>query len=165
MDFLPDILHNYNHSYHSTIQTAPASVKKGELTEELAWRAQYEKPKPHKPDGDFKFKVNDYVRLNFVAKPFDRAYDQKYTNEVFQVSSREKRGLLNLYSLIDLNKSRVLGSFYEREIQGIFFDPKGAFEVEKILRTKKVKGQKHYLVRWKYYGPAFDSWVSAKDMV
>ena len=165
IEVLQKLLHNYNHSYHSTIKTTPASVKKGGLTEQLVWRRQYEKPKPVKPDGPFKFKVEDYVRLSYVAKPFDRAYNQKFTRKVFQVSSRAKRAQLNVHKLTDLNKSPIQGSFYQTELLNIVFDETGTFQVEKILRTKKVKGQKHYLIRWQDYGPAFDSWVSSKDMV
>ncbi len=165
IEFLPLILENYNNSFHSSINTTPASVKKGGLLEQSVWRHQYERHKPHKADGAFKYNVNDYVRISFVAKPFDRAYNQKYTSEVFQVSSREKRGLLNIYFLVDLKKRKIEGSFYEPEILSISFDETGTFEVEKILRTKKVKGKTFYLVRWLNYSSAFDSWVSAKDMV
>ena len=165
VDKLQELMENYNRSYHRTIGTAPANVKKGGLLEQLVWRRQYEKPKPPKPDGAFKFKVKDYVRLSHVAKPFDREYNQKYTREVFQVSSRKKRALLNLYRVSDLNKTEIHGFFYQSELQKISFDESGTFKVEKILRTKKVKGQKYYLVRWQDYGPSMDSWVSSDDMV
>jgi hypothetical protein len=35
------------------------------------------------------------------------------------------------------------------------------FKIDKILSTNVRRGIREYLVRWKGYGPDFDSWVNA----
>ena len=164
IDLLPQILENYNNSYHSTIRTTPASVKKGGKLEELVWRRQYEMKRPPKPDGDFKFEVGDVVRLSHVAKAFTREFHEKFTRELFLVASRKKRGSLNVYSVTDLSKKEITGHFYQAELVKVSADLAGSFDVEKILRTKRVRGKKMFLVRWSGYPPSFDSWVSEDDM-
>ncbi len=86
---LNDLVHNYNHSYHRTIKAVPAKLKKGGLEEQIIWRRQYES-EPPVSDSSYKFKVGDYVRVNFVAKPFDRAFHETFSREVFQVSFEEE---------------------------------------------------------------------------
>jgi hypothetical protein len=140
-------------------------VTKGGEMEELVWQRQYESSAPPKPDGKFKFKEGDLVRLSHVAKVFSRNYDEKWTRELFVLSSRRKRASLNIYEVRDLKKEPVVGTFYEKELQGVIFDLEGTFDVERVLRTKKVKGKKLLLIRWQNYPPAFDSWVSEEDVV
>jgi hypothetical protein len=42
--------------------------------------------------------------------------------------------------------------------------PKGQYEVERIVASKKVKGKRLYRVRWKGYDESEDSWLPAKDI-
>lgn len=166
IDLLPQVLENYNNSYHSTIRTTPASVKKGGELEEAVWRRQYELKKPHKPDGAFKFDVGDTVRLSHVAKAFTREFHERFTRELFLVATRKKRGGLNVYSVTDLAKDEVMGHFYQPELVKVSTDVEGGtFDVEKVLRSKTVKGRKMHLVRWLGYPPSFDSWVYDEDML
>lgn len=39
------------------------------------------------------------------------------------------------------------------------------FEVERLLKHKKIKGKLFFLVRWEGYGPEQDSWISRKDLL
>ena len=36
--------------------------------------------------------------------------------------------------------------------------------IERVLKSRKKAGQKEYLVRWKGWGPKYDSWVSETDV-
>ena len=164
VDLVDKIFWNYNHSYHSTKSMKPADVKKGGEIEELVWRRQYEEPVGPRPDGPFKFEVGDLVRLSHVAHAFTREFDEKYTRELFHISSRKRRGPLNVYTVRDLNKEEIEGTFYQAELQAVTVDLSGEFDMEKVLRTRKVKGKKEYLVRWANYPPSFDSWVSEEDL-
>ena len=161
---LDDLVWNYNHSFHRSIGMSPASVFPGR-TEEIAWRRQYESRPPPKADGVFKYDVGDLVRLSHVAKVFRREYHQKFTEEVFRVTSRKKRAGLNIYTLEDVDGEAVLGTFYQKELQGVIVDLSGTFDVDHVIRSKKVRGKTKYLVRWVGYAPKFDSWLDAKDFV
>ena len=75
-----------------------------------------------------KFKVNDHVRIS------------KYKN------------------ISDLNSEKVIGTFYEKELQKAN---------QKKCRTEKVlkrKGDKLY-VKWKGYDSSFNSWINKKDII
>jgi hypothetical protein len=161
---LDDLVWNYNHSFHRTIGMSPAVVVPGR-TEEIAWRRQYESGPPPKPDGDFRYKVGDLVRLSHVAKVFRREYHQKFTEEVFRVTSRKKRAGLNIYTMEDVSGDVLLGSFYQKELQGVRVNLSGTFVVEHVIRSKKVKGKTQYLVKWRGYDSKFNSWLKDEDFV
>jgi hypothetical protein len=119
-----------------------------------------------KPDGPFKLKEGDDVRISHLRRAFHREYDERYTGEIFKVKSRRKRGGLNIYSLEDFNGEDIEGTFYEPELQLIRVDPDKAYKIEKVLRRRKRPGmEKEILVRWRHWPPKFDSWVKASSMV
>ena len=164
-DVLQDVVTSYNETYHRTIKMRPVDVQPGR-TEELAWRNQYEGgPPPPKEEGDFRFKLGDMVRLSHLAKAFKREYGQRWTQEVFQITARRRRGPFNIYSLQDLQKEDVHGTWYEKELQGVSVDITGNFVVDHVVRTRKVRGHTQFLIRWRGYPSKFDSWVSADDFV
>jgi hypothetical protein len=61
--------------------------------------------------------------------------------------------------LIDLKGDNLIGSFYELELQKIDYVGK-VFEIDKIIKKKKVKGEIKYFVSWLDYPESFNSWVS-----
>ena len=68
---------SYNRTYHRTVRQKPVDIRPG-LTEELAWRSQYEqtdKPPP-KEEGPYRFEVGDMVRLSHLAMVFRREYGE-----------------------------------------------------------------------------------------
>lgn len=84
---------------------------------------------------------------------------------MFRVKSSRVRGGLNVYTLEDWMGEDIQGTFYEPELQKIEADPTGVFKVDKILRTRKRKGQeKEFLVHWLHWPDKFNSWVKASDM-
>lgn len=162
-DVMKDITHSYNNTYHRTIKRTPSSVTKENQAD--VWMVQYGGEYRHKIDGQFKFKLGDYVRISHLRRTFQREYDERYTGEIFKVISRRVRGGLNIYTLRDFQDDDVLGTFYEPELQRITTDPEGLYKVENILRTRKRRGmEKEYLVRWRHWPPKFDSWVKASDL-
>lgn len=163
-DLLDDLVGSYNASYHSTIKMAPVEVTTGQM-EELAWRNQYESGKPPHVDGDFKMKVGDLVRLSYVAKAFRREFHQGWTQEVFRITARRKRGGLNVYTISDVMGEAVEGSMYEPEVEAVTVDLSGVFDVDHVVRTRRYKGKKQYLVRWVGYGSKFDSWLDNSQFV
>lgn len=162
IDVLPDIVFSYNHTFHSSIKMSPTEVTQGEL-EEKAWRNQFQSHPAPRPDGDFRHSERDTVRISHLAKVFQREYNQRWTSEVFRIASKKKRGGLNIYTLEDLKSDPIQGTFYEKELQSVTIDETGAFNIEKILKTRRRKGGKEYLVRWESYPPSMDSWIRAGD--
>ena len=80
IDVLPDLVYNYNNSYHRSIKMTP--VQASENPSE-AWDNLYESKQPKtKP----KFNPGDFVRISKYRKTFKRGYTGNYTDEVFVVT-------------------------------------------------------------------------------
>ncbi|XP_028048125.1 chromobox protein homolog 3 [Monomorium pharaonis] len=43
-------------------------------------------------------------------------------------------------------------------------EPEDEYEVEKLINLRTIKGRRQFLVRWKGYGEASDSWENEKDL-
>ena len=61
------------------------------------------------------------------------------------------------YVINGLNGEEIIGTFYEKEIQGT---NQQEFTIEKVI---KKKGDKLY-VKWKRYDSSFNSWTDKKDI-
>ena len=62
------------------------------------------------------------------------------------------------YVISDLNAEKIVGTFYEKELQKA---NQKEFRVEKVIKRK---GDKLY-VKWKGYDSSFNSWIDKKDIV
>ena len=69
----------------------------------------------------------------------------------------EKNPNTSAYYLQDFNKELLKGLFYEEELQKV--QEQDLYRIEKVIRSKLVKGKKLYLVKWKGWSDAFNSWV------
>ena len=165
-DVLSAFTDSYNKTYHRSINQTPESVSK--QNEARIWFEQYNKIKKKGEYFYFKkkyaFNVNDYVRVSYLRGTFEREYDQKWTGEIFIVKSRRRRDGIELYHLIDFNGDEISGSFYKDELQKITADPTGVYKIEKVLRHRKYKGKKQFLVRWLFWPPKYDTWVDASEL-
>ena len=74
------------------------------------------------------------------------------------------RTLRPVYELEDLNKQLIDGQFYQEELTPLYITKQIQFKIDKILATRVRRGIKNHLVRWRGYGPDFDSWVKASDI-
>ena len=104
-----------------------------------------------------KFKVGDHVRISKYKNIFAKGYTANWSEEVFVVS-KIKNTVPWTYVISDLNGEKIVGSFYEKELQKTS---------QEKLRTEKVikrKGDKLNL-KWKGYDCHFNSWIDKKDIV
>ena len=65
---------------------------------------------------------------------------------------------IKTYGINDLNGEKIVGSFYENELQKT---NQKEFRIEKVLARK---GDKLY-VKWKGYDNPFNSWIDKKDLL
>jgi len=61
------------------------------------------------------------------------------------------------YKLQDYNNEEVRGSFYSAELQKVVQPER--YAVERVIRTRMVRGTRQYFVKWLGYGPEFNSWT------
>ena len=147
IDVLDDIVNKYNNTVHKTIKMKPIDVTDNPFAE---YNEHFNKKGP-------KFKVNDNVRISKYKNIFAKGYVPNWSEEVFIVNEI-KNTVPWTYTISDLNGEKVIGTFYEKELQKTI---QKEFRIEKI---HKRKGDKLY-VKWKGYDNSFNNWINKKDIV
>ena len=147
IDVLNDIVNKYNNTIHRAIKMKPIDVTDNSFVE---YNEDSNKRNP-------KFKVGDRVRISKYKNIFTKGYVPNWPEEVF-IINEIKNTLPWTYTINDLNGEKVIGTFYEKELQKT---NQKEFRIEKILKRK---GDKLY-VKWKGYDNSFNSWINKKDIV
>ena len=106
IDKLDDIVNEYNNTYHRTIKMKPVDVKDN----------TYIDFKKEVNDKDPKFKVGDNVRISKYKNIFAKRYTPNCSEEVF-VIKKVKNTVPLTYCICDLNGKKIIGTFYEKELQ------------------------------------------------
>ena len=138
-DVLDDIVDKYNNSYPSTIKMKPIDVKDNNFTKYIE-ESNIKNPK---------FKIGDHVKISKYKNIFSKGYNPNWSEEIFIVN-RVKNTVPWTYEINDLNGEKILGSFYEKELQKT---NQKEFRIEKVI---KKKGNKLY-VKWKGYDNSCNS--------
>ena len=87
---------------------------------------------------DPKFKVGDYVRISKYKNIFTKGYTPNWCEEVFVVS-KIKITIPWTYVINGLNDEKIIGTFYEKELQ------KTSQKELRIEKAIKRKGDKLYV--------------------
>ena len=105
-DVLNYIVNEYNNTYHKTIKMKPIDVKNGSFAES----------NEESNEKDSKFKVNDHVRISKYKNIFAKGYAPNWSEDIFVVK-KIKNTVPWTYVIIDLHREKIVGSFYEKELQ------------------------------------------------
>ena len=156
VDVLHEVMTAYNTAIHSSIGVAPINVT-NENEHEL-WLMQERKGPQRVTQRDIttSYRVGDQVRISVAKGPFDKGYLPNWTEQIYtvtQVLHTEPQQ----YTLQDYNNQIIKGSFYSAELQKVI--PPERYAVEKVIRTRKVRGRTQYFVKWYGYGNEFNSWT------
>jgi transposase InsO family protein len=158
VDVLQSLTNSYNNTKHSAILMKPNNVSEdnqGEVWMTLFGHNYGDLPLP-------KFKVGDTVRVSRYKSTFTKGYEANFTEELFKVT-KVLRGHPNVYEVEDLEGEPVIGKFYEEELSGV--DKKDdVYRVEKVLKSKKVRGKKMVLIKWLGYDSKHNSWIPESDL-
>ena len=139
IDVLNDIVNKYNNTVHRTIKIKPIDVTNDSYVE---YNEDFNKK-------GLKFKINNHVRISKYKNIFAKGYVPNWSEGVFIVNEI-KNTVPWTCTISDLNGEKVIGTFYEKELQKT--DQK-EFRTEKVLKRK---GDKLY-VKWKRYDSSFNS--------
>ena len=94
----------YNNTYHHSIGKKSIDADYSDLTEEIDTN-------PEAP----KFKINDRVRITKYKNIFSKGYTENWSSEIFIINSVLKTNPWT-YKIKDLNRTKITGSFYEKEL-------------------------------------------------
>ena len=157
MDVLQDLIYSYNNTYHSSIKILPNQVNKS--NEHEVWNNLYGKSQKYsKP----KLKVDDCVRISKNSRTFKKGYLPNRLEELFTVSSVVRTIPVN-YRITEENGDLIAVTFYEKELQKV--ERKREFEIEAILDTRVVKGQKQSFIKWKGYPTSYNTWINNRSLI
>ena len=101
---LDTIVDKYNNTAHRTIKMKPVDVTSESY-------AEY-----NEGSNETRPKVGDRVKISKQKNIFAKGYTQKWSEEVF-IISEIKNTVLWTYVISDLNREKIDGTFYEKELQ------------------------------------------------
>ena len=101
--------------------------------------------------------IKDRVRISKYKNIFAKGYTSNWSEEIF-VIKKVKNTVPRTYVINDLNGEKIMGTFYEKEMQKTNQEE---FRIEKVIKRK---GDKMY-VKWKRYDNSFNSWIDKKDLI
>ena len=156
---LADLVHGYNNTKHSTILMTPTEARDSTKSEEV-WYNTYGSFLLQE-FGEPKFKVGNAVRISKFKTVFSKGYLPNYTEELFKIKQIIFTKPI-VYKLEDLMGEDIDGYFYEEELSYVPNPDEIEYKVEKVLKSKKVKGKKMILVKWKGYPEKFNEWIRAE---
>lgn len=164
IDILQDLLYAYNHSYHSSIKMAPCDVNSNNIM--TVWNNLYnrESTETSKNIPIPKFHIGDHVRITKYKHIFQKGYESNWSDEIFVISSVIDRSPWLVYTLKDLKDEVINGTFYEKELQKVNYNPTTSYKIDKILSSRYSGSRKQVLVKWKGYPDKFNSWILASDL-
>ena len=114
----------YNNTYHRTIKMKPVIVKDN----------AYIDFNKGANDKNPKFKMGDHVRISKYKTIFAKGYTPKWSEEVFVVS-KIKNTVPWTYVINDLKGEKIIGTFYEKELQKT---NQQEFRIEKVIKRKVI---------------------------
>ena len=92
-------------------------------------------------------------------KVFEKGYTANCTEEVFNITAVQ-RFVPFTYKLQDTRGEKVIGTFYEPELQ--LATPE-TYRVEKVLRRRTRQGKREVYVKWLGYSSNFNQWIPESD--
>ena len=146
-DVLDDIVKKYNNTWHNIIKIKLKDVGDDNFTKYVE----------ESNEKDPKFKLGDRVRISKYKNVFAKGYVPNWSEEVFVVN-KIKNTLPWTYEINDLNREKIVGSSYEKELQKT---NKKEFRIEKVIRRKGDK----LCIKWKGYNNSFNSGINKNDII
>ena len=102
--YLNKLVDEYNNTYHHSINKKPITADYFAFTENT-------ESNPKAP----KFELNDRVRITKYKNIFSKGYTKNWSREIFIINSVLKTNPCT-YKIKDLNKEKIIGSFYEKDM-------------------------------------------------
>jgi hypothetical protein len=159
IDIIQKILDFYNNKIHRTIKMSPIDASK-KINRNKVFNNMYQNIYTIDKSKN-NLKLNDYVRISRIKGTFEKGYIPNWSREIFQIEKILKTNPIT-YKIKEEDGTIIEGSFYEQELQKT--NKPEFFDVEKIIKQKKVKDKLLYYVKWLGYDDKYNSWVDSKQI-
>lgn len=153
---LKSIIWSYNNSVHHTTKHKPidVNVTNEHVVKENIYKSQIKKIKTQIN----KYKVGDKVRISKYKTEFAKGYTPNWSTEIFKIIKVNKTNPVT-YLIQDMHKEKILGAFYEYELQKTKFPD--IYLIEKVIKKKKDK----LFVKWLGLDEKENSWIAINELV
>ena len=157
-DILPQLIHEYNTTYHRSLKMTPEEARKREnrmrVIKLQTWDRSPEKPK---------FKVGDRVRISVIKRLFTKEATANWSEEIFQIYEVNKGTQPITYKLQDLAGEVIEGAFYKEQLQKT---DQQIYRIDRVYRKRvKKDGTKEFYVKWSGYQNKFNQWIPEEDIL
>ena len=156
---LEKLVQGYNNTPHRGIDKKTPNSLSDSFNESIEWERQQKKLVVNVKTP--KFNIGDFIRLQKAKKTFDRGYTPNWTEEIFKVHNINQDYVPTTYSVVDDEGEEIEGRFYEAEMQKV--EP--VYRIEKVIKSKMVKGKKHLLVKWLGDRYPHPEWILQSDLI
>lgn len=136
INYLDEIVDNYNSSKHTRIHIAPKHVTKDNEREIYHKYFDHDRIERFKTPRKFKFAKGQYVRVSRQKLVFEKSYTQNFSNEVFRINRVLPTNPVS-YELIDFDENIIRGTFLNQELLATKYP--NIFLIERVLKRKKEK--------------------------
>ena len=124
IDKLDGIVNEYNITYHRAIKMNPIDVN---LSKYIVLGIESNKKVP-------KFEVGDHVRISKYKNIFAKVFTPNCSKEVF-VIKKVKNTAPWTYAIEDLNRNKIIETFYQKELQK---PNQEEFRIAKVIKKKVI---------------------------
>ena len=150
IDFLPQIVSNYNDRPHSSTKKKPLDIVADPMTI-VPTPSQQRKSTKLPPIGSF-------VRLNRNRGVFGKESSGAWTEEIFRVSAHQTSTPIPMISVTDLTGAPIEGSVYPGEYQPVKWrDNK---DIAQIFARRRRNGKSELLVTFVGWPSTYRQWIS-----
>ena len=164
---LQNLVQNYNSRPHSSINNRhPVDINAS--NEATVWKEQYIDSinlKTIKRTKKYKFDIGNLVRLPHLKRPFQRDYQEKWSEEVFVIKTRRFRSGIPIYKVEDFSNDSVQGTFYEHELQRVNKNKDDLWRVDDVIKKRKRKGKEEWFVSFIGWPKKFNMWLPKDNII
>lgn len=152
---LDDLVNSYNETIHHTTKFKPNDVN---LDTEAKVMENIQKTQSIQDFKLNKFRIGDCVRISKYKSVFHKGYTPNWSTELFTIKKVNKTHPIT-YHIEDQRKNKILGTFYEQELQKTKYPD--IYLIEKIIKRK---GEKMF-VKWLGLNDSENSWIDRNAIV
>ena len=161
IDVLPRFVKGYNGTVHSATGMALSAVTECDI---LAIWSRMRTRHTSIRSAAARYSVGQHVRISKEKLKFAKGGEQNYTTEIFRINKVIRRVPHPVYEIQDPLGKHIEVQFFAEELSPVTVTKTTTYAIDKILRRRGRGASLEYLVRWRGYGPEFDSWIKASSV-